>query len=908
MNNDERQQLREYLHRGEVELLRGLEVAVRRARDAAHQAMFFLGLLYETDGRKSTGAVRGYGRFALAQLHGLLRPADGDGDGLAAAVEEARNALGDEVAQTATSLRLERYRQALARWDEAAAEVGEAARDPQADPLATAASLRGKLGEFLDETRDDDPVRGFAEHTLPDVLRLLRKNLALLWALGLVGFVALKVEVVNSLLRNQPIFTAAMVGVVLLPSLLAAMIRLRSRRPRVDKRRGATERVPFWDVGGRPFRSFRPLAVEPARRIRRWPQPAPAPVAGLRPAAEKDPLGRLRARLEGLFAPRKGGIYSAILYGRLGFAGFTAAVWLLAVGVVVGVFPRVEPHLTVLLILILLGAILGLARLVDFWEFLDPRPVRFLMLLAGLALLGLLLFDLERYLFVPLFASALAFVWYYLRDRSRRLRAILAGLLLVFALGNLWGGRTESAASWREPPAADAGGTPPPLNRLGLDDWPHPGNGPVVVMAASGGGSRSAVYTAFTLARLHAEHPEVAASLQAISSVSGGSLANAAYLARRLDGDDDWPGLIESLRADFLRPVLKSVAVVGLNRGDAIEKEWQGFVPASFWGRFRKDVYACGEDTSQRPAAGVALRNYCLSDLVARWRQARDGDPVPLPLPLFNASTLDGHAMVISPLSKELYVRPDLPTARPPRADPTWVFDRDGIYALEDVLGDFNPRLSAAVRASANFPFGFPLVRVETRRPLIFSPLAAERRPLAPERKPRRVLLTDGGALSNSGMLSLHNLLLNPQLAPEIKRRGLLLIIVEASKMPSVPASGKLVNLWGAIGDQAPIGQNLHRRMLDALEARYGDRAAVLQVDLIPDEAHNVLTTWALSQQAFATLERSFEARWRKKRVHLCHKWQVLTGSASARCDGILRRALAETLGERIDRERPPVD
>jgi len=53
----------------------------------------------------------------------------------------------------------------------------------------------------------------------------------------------------------------------------------------------------------------------------------------------------------------------------------------------------------------------------------------------------------------------------------------------------------------------------------------------------------------------------------------------------------------------------------------------------------------------------------------------------------------------------------------------TWVYYRDGIYGLEDLMGEsFDPLLSSAVRASAKFPFGFPLVELETRRPFFLHP------------------------------------------------------------------------------------------------------------------------------------------------------------------------------------------
>ena len=77
---------------------------------------------------------------------------------------------------------------------------------------------------------------------------------------------------------------------------------------------------------------------------------------------------------------------------------------------------------------------------------------------------------------------------------------------------------------------------------------------------------------------------------------------------------------------------------------------------------------------------------------------------------------------------------------------PTWVFYRSGIYHLSDLTGGMSAPLSAAVRASANFPFGFPLVEVQARNRLWYSTTMADRS--TPDTASRMVRLTDGGALN----------------------------------------------------------------------------------------------------------------------------------------------------------------
>ena len=167
------------------------------------------------------------------------------------------------------------------------------------------------------------------------------------------------------------------------------------------------------------------------------------------------------------------------------------------------------------------------------------------------------------------------------------------------------------------------------------------------------------------------------------------------------------------------------------------------------------------------------------------------------------------------------------------------MFDRDGIYALEDLLESFDLPLTSAVRASANFPFGFPLISILT------TPEHLRYSPKTTDAKEVEVNLTDGGVLSNSGMWSLYNLLMKDgDVVERLKRRGALLILVEASKMPSVNETiHKTLALGDQITDKGPKGQRLHRMMFENLQRAYGPLLKILQVDLEPTENFNVGTT-----------------------------------------------------------------
>jgi hypothetical protein len=797
----------------EEQFLRRHLVFIRRARDISHQALFFLGLLYDTTGRKAQQAVDGYRPFALEQVQSLLE-----------------SALPPRIAET--------YRK-----DGAAARALELHEMwHRLGSLTDAIELRKGFQDFLDESRSGGLIASVFVHRLPDVYTYFRKNLAVVFGLLVLLAVTLKVEAVNALLRNEVYYNLPgfllPLGLLLVPLVVSRVWTLVLRRRNPPK-------APFWDISSSAFRSFRHQALEPGRLIDRWPR-------------------RTLMRREIV----KGQAVKLAVYSLWWFAAFGLVYWLhkeSALG-------ASGSSLTVFMVLSLCYAVLIVAHIVDLWEYLDPQPVRFLMLGVSLGGLVFLLLGLGREFFIAAFlAAAAGYLYAWFRDRESTLRLVLALFFLLLAGGNLWGRQTHQHAAWPEV------GTKKQWNRLAVSEWPWPGTGPVVVLAASGGGSRAAIYTGLTLRRLNEEFPDVAEQLQAISSVSGGSLTNAAYIARLLDLGDKrsdararraaLADLDKAMGKDFLFPTLQGALVPGMTRGQSIEATWD-------------------EDE-------VKLGRHSLSELADAWSlEHRRASPVPpFPIPLFNSTTLDGHDLVISPLERKLYssdlmeeevrnlkraVCDDEDGAFGTEADNdpcTWVYYRDGIYALDDLLPDFDPRLSQAVRASANFPFGFPLVRIDTQRPLFFNPKNNNK-------EMKTVQLTDGGALSNSGMWSLYHLLMpdEDKKLEELKQRGVLLLVVEASKMPTYPRLEQSLNsLWSTIGDQGPVGQRLHRQMFDTLGREYGERIAIVQWDLVSKESYNVLTSWALDEDSIRTMGKSFETRWRQQKKSLGEAWEVLT-------------------------------
>lgn len=391
------------------------------------------------------------------------------------------------------------------------------------------------------------------------------------------------------------------------------------------------------------------------------------------------------------------------------------------------------------------------------------------------------------------------------------------------------------------------------------ESWPakHQPDEPVIVVLASGGGSRAAIYAALTFQALHTMDEGLGCKIQAISSVSGGSLAAAVYLGQRLDPNtdpcrgaqieprSDW--LVDHVKVDFIRPTMWGAVMPFESRGAAVQDA------------FAQEI---GHDPS-------TLRDWSIEQLTNAWREANE-DGRSLPLPLFNTTTFNGYAMVISPFESAAFTDPDSDEERRIHdhygngyEDPTWVYWRDAIYGLDDLLPERDIELAEAVRASASFPFGFPPVVVQATWAPRYSPF--------PESQGiGEIKLTDGGALSNSGMWSMFHLLRNH--VDQLQARGVIVVVIEASHMPSV----KRNRLGQVLRNQAGLGQNLHRRMFQQLHLLYDGRLAIVQIDLPSRESSNAITSWVLPDKQIETLREDFGENWATASIKLKEAWRRL--------------------------------
>src|SRR5215207_4181974 len=408
----------------EDQFLRRHRVFVRRARDISHQALFFLGLLYDTTSRKGQKAIDKYRPFAIEQVRSLVE----------SVLPPRAPALQGQQVDRALSLH----------------ELWRGLSSMPASDKDHVLELRKNFEDFLEKSRTEGLLGKIALHWLPDVYNYFRKNLTLIWGVLILLGVTLKVEAVNSLLRNEISYNPP--GFVL-PLMLLLVPLVVSRVWTSVLRLQNPPKVPFWDISSSAFRSFRRQSLEPGRLINRWPP-------GNR-------LGR------------------EIVKGQAAKLSVYALWWFAALGLIYALHKRSVlgasgSSLTVFMVLSLCYAVLILAHIVDLWEYLDPQPVRFLMLLASLGGFVFLLLGWGREFFIGAFLVAAAGYFYsWLLDREKTLRLAIAIFFLALAGANVIGRHTHEKAAWQEE------GRDKQWDRLTVAEWPWPGTDPVVVLAAS---------------------------------------------------------------------------------------------------------------------------------------------------------------------------------------------------------------------------------------------------------------------------------------------------------------------------------------------------------------------------------------------------------------------------------------
>ena len=89
------------------------------------------------------------------------------------------------------------------------------------------------------------------------------------------------------------------------------------------------------------------------------------------------------------------------------------------------------------------------------------------------------------------------------------------------------------------------------------------------------------------------------------------------------------------------------------------------------------------------------------------------------------------------------------------------------------------------------------------------------------------------------------------------------------------------------------------------LETVYGDRIAIVQIDLKPERSSNIHTTWAFDPKTREQLVNIFKERWAEERPSLLQKWDHLRARAKL---SETPEPGAKSEWGLVDRARPPVD
>jgi hypothetical protein len=444
---------------------------------------------------------------------------------------------------------------------------------------------------------------------------------------------------------------------------------------------------------------------------------------------------------------------------------------------------------------------------------------------------------LEVLILIVLVASLLD-TWEEAANAPLRLAGLFA-LALIGLLARMPG--TEGL----EAPTAVTGGTTP-------HDWPRhflarirqvPPGEPVVLVAASGGGSRAAIFTGLVLEGL-AREPFPGAKettwgdhVVLISGVSGGSLATARFVHRLAtsqgqDGDDQRDDLRHSYRIDLVARMKSEASAldrdfrshqapkrVANKLGDSIDEKTRTAFFADYQEALRHALDAEGDwdwvvtsaimDDLSTDFMAPTLRG-ALIPLLSRgeslrlfwrdqfaWNGSNDrggytggkGDRLPwdrYPLVIFNAADAErGSRLALG--------FPPLPPGfrMTDRAIKPSV-DEEGHHPPQ-TLADLDPErsidLHQAVALSANFPFGFEPVTIPRHN--------------ASHEAAGRATILDGGITDNSGIdtlfLVLHSLkegteALDPlcrEIWSELQNRRVLLVEINSGRKPgfSGPAS-----------------------------------------------------------------------------------------------------------------------
>ncbi|WP_430453403.1 patatin-like phospholipase family protein [Rhodopirellula europaea] len=379
--------------------------------------------------------------------------------------------------------------------------------------------------------------------------------------------------------------------------------------------------------------------------------------------------------------------------------------------------------------------------------------------------------------------------------------------------------------------------------------------GPVIIVTASGGGSRAALVAALSLEivedefRQDGQHP---ACVWLGSGVSGGGLALAAHYY-----PSDWElSTQDAVTRDYLGPIFRGFLTPFSNRGESLTAYWDRAFPWQSIDQTSLDpgkpLLAFGVadvDTGRRVIVGFPRLP---KDWFSRWRLKQ---------------TAEGERWTLSDKDHEPY---SLSTLQAGGTQP-------------------NVRLTRAVRMSSSFPFGFEPTRIAAEVP-------------EPNNGSNdQIHFLDGGMVDNTGVDSVLAILSKiettetpscQQLARELRRRGIFLVEIDAGAgSGDVAESGLLSRVTQPFGGYNrgvyAAAKRARDRNVAELSTQYGEDFTTEPIESYPasDDVTEVMTTLALPEHDVRRLIASFENPQRER---------------------IIREALRKRYAELLDRESVP--
>lgn len=361
-----------------------------------------------------------------------------------------------------------------------------------------------------------------------------------------------------------------------------------------------------------------------------------------------------------------------------------------------------------------------------------------------------------------------------------------------------------------------------------FDRLSHEPNGPAIILATSGGGSRAALVAALSMEIIEEEFNqdgERPACVWLASGVSGGSLA----LAARFHPSDWQSSTQDAVTRDYLGPIFRGFLTPFANRGESLTAYWDR---AYSWAKI--------DQSNIDPSKPLLVMGVADIDV---GRRVMVGFPR-LPDDWFHryrlVDTKDGPEWKLSEDDHQPY----------------------SLSTLQFGGNSANVRMTRGVRMSSSFPFGFEPTRMTVDVP-------------KPNRDPiDQVHFLDGGMVDNTGVDSVLAILSRidsletskgKKLSQKLRRRGVFLIEIDAGAgSGEVTKKGPLSRLTQPFGGYNrgvfTAAKRARDRSIAELKRRFGSAFTTEPIESHPesDEVNEIMTTLALPTNEVQRLVDSF--------------------------------------------------